>query len=110
MNLTIAEVRELPLPAALLDRDGEIIAATPEWSGAGPGTVLFALRQTSLAVTVVPADPAAAALLDGLLAAIEMCIRDSPASPRAAPMEARHHASERPWRRGSERSLDPRGG
>ena len=72
MNLTIAEIRELPLAAALLDGDGEIIAATPEWNGAGPGTVLFALRQTRLAVTVVAADPAAAALLDGLLAAMEV--------------------------------------
>ncbi len=71
MNLTIAEIRELPLPAALLDHDGEVIAATPEWGGAGPGTVIFALRQTCLAVAVVPADPAAAVLLDGLLAAME---------------------------------------
>jgi hypothetical protein len=71
MNLTIAEIRELPLPAALLDHDDEVIAATPEWGGAGPGTVLFALRQTRLAVAVVPADPAAAALLDGLLAAMD---------------------------------------
>ena len=72
MNLTIAEIRELPLPAALLDRDHAVIAATPEWGGAGPGTVLFALRHTTLAVAVVPADPAAAAILDGLLAAMEM--------------------------------------
>jgi hypothetical protein len=71
VNLTIAEIRELPLPAALLDHDGEVIAATPEWGGAGPGTVIFALRQTCLAVAVVPADPAAAVLLDGLLAAME---------------------------------------
>ncbi|MGA3185280.1 MAG: hypothetical protein ABSE52_11875 [Candidatus Dormibacteria bacterium] len=71
MNLTVAEIRELPLPAALLDRDGEVIAATPEWGGAGPGTVIFALRHTRLAVAVVPADPAAAVLLDGLLAAMD---------------------------------------
>jgi hypothetical protein len=71
MNLTIAEIRELPLPAALLDVDGEVIAATPEWGGAGPGTVLYALRQTRLAVAVVSADPAEAVLLDGLLTAME---------------------------------------
>ncbi len=71
MNLTIAEIRELPLPAALLDRDDEVIAATPEWQGAGPGTVLFALRGTRLAVASVPADAASAALLDRLLDALE---------------------------------------
>ena len=71
MNLTIAEIRELPLPAALLDQDDDVIATTAEWGGAGPGTVLFGLRQTRLAVAVVPADPAASALLDGLLAAME---------------------------------------
>src|ERR1035438_9081165 len=71
MNLTIAEIRELPIAAALLDQDDDVIATTPEWDGAGPGTVLFGLRQSRLAVTVVPADHAAAAILDGLLAALE---------------------------------------
>jgi hypothetical protein len=71
MNLTIAEIRELPLPAALLDRDDEVIAATPEWQGAGPGTVLYALRGTRLAVASVVTDPASAALLDRLLTAME---------------------------------------
>jgi hypothetical protein len=71
MNLSIAEIRELPLPAALLDRDDEVIAATPEWPGTGPGTVLYALRSTRLAVASASADPAAIALLDRLLAAME---------------------------------------
>ncbi|MGA3185243.1 MAG: hypothetical protein ABSE52_11685 [Candidatus Dormibacteria bacterium] len=71
MNLTIAEIRELPLAAALLDRDGELIAGTPEWPGAGPGTVLFALRGTRLAVASEASDPASAALLDRLLDAMD---------------------------------------
>ena len=70
MNLTLAEVRELPLAAALLDLDGTLIARTPEWNGAGPGTVLYSLRVTRLAVATGAADPAAAALLDLLLAAL----------------------------------------
>ena len=71
MNLTIAEIRELPLSAALFDRDDELIASTPEWEGAGPGTVLFALRGTRLAVASEPSDPASSRLLDRLLDAME---------------------------------------
>jgi hypothetical protein len=71
LNLTIAEIRELPLAAALLDRDEEVIAATPEWCGTGPGTVLYALRGTRLAVATAAADRASAALLDRLLSAME---------------------------------------
>ena len=77
MNLTIAEIRELPLPAALFDRDGELIASTPEWQGAGPGTVLFALRGTRLAVASEAHDPASATLLDRLLDAMEATADES---------------------------------
>jgi hypothetical protein len=71
MNLTIAEIRELPLPAALIDRDDEVIATTPEWRGSGPGTVLFVLRGTRLAVATAGADPASANLLDRVLGTME---------------------------------------
>ncbi|HYA00101.1 MAG TPA: hypothetical protein VEK76_07080 [Candidatus Binatia bacterium] len=68
MNLTLAEVRDLPLAAALFDWDGAQIAATPDWQGGGAGTVLFGLRAMRLAVATAPPDPAAAAVLDLLLA------------------------------------------
>jgi len=71
MNLTMSEIRELPLPAALIDRDGELIASTPEWRASGPGTVLFALRGTMLAVASEAPDPGAASLVDRLLNAID---------------------------------------
>jgi len=71
MNLTIAEIRELPLAAALVDLDDEVITHTPEWQGAGPGTVLYRFRQTRLAVACAAADPASASVLDRLLAAME---------------------------------------
>ncbi len=70
MNLTIAEVCDLPLAALLTDAEGAPIAATPEWRGAGPGTVLYRLRASRLAVAASPAEPASAALLDRLLTAI----------------------------------------
>ena len=77
MNLTIAEIRELPLAAALFDRDAELIASTPEWRGAGPGTVLFALRGTRLAVASEVSDPASATFLDRLLDAMEATAAES---------------------------------
>ena len=80
MNLTIAEISDLPLPAALFDRDDELIVSTPEWPGAGPGTVLFALRGTRLAVASESPDPASAGLLDRLLDAMEATAEDLMAS------------------------------
>jgi hypothetical protein len=41
VRLDPAEVRELPLPAALLDRTRAVVAATPEWPGWAPGAVTF---------------------------------------------------------------------
>lgn len=70
MNLTIAEFQELPLAGLLMDLEGAPIAATPEWRGAGPGTVLYTLRASRVAVATAPADTVSAALLDRLLAAV----------------------------------------
>lgn len=36
------EVPYLPLAAALFDRDGELVAATPEWTGPAPGSAAYA--------------------------------------------------------------------
>lgn len=41
MRLDPAEVPELPFPAALLDRSGSVIAASPEWAGALPGCLVY---------------------------------------------------------------------
>jgi hypothetical protein len=41
VRLEPAEVPGLPLPAALVDRDGAAIAVTPEWSGPCPGTLSY---------------------------------------------------------------------
>ncbi|HZU16330.1 MAG TPA: hypothetical protein VFD01_07020 [Candidatus Dormibacteraeota bacterium] len=41
MRLEPQEARRLPLPAALVDLEGEVVAATPEWRGPAPGTVSY---------------------------------------------------------------------
>ena len=41
MRLEPGEVPRLPLPAALVDRDGGAVALTPEWPGPGPGTISY---------------------------------------------------------------------
>jgi hypothetical protein len=50
MRLDPAEIAQLPLPAALLDRRGAVIAATPEWQGAAPGTVCYHAGEARLLV------------------------------------------------------------
>src|SRR5207237_1069332 len=50
VRLDPAEVPGLPLPCALLDRDGQALAATPEWAGAGPGAAVFLVGQGPLVV------------------------------------------------------------
>ena len=44
MNLSIAEIAELPLAAALVDAGDEVVARTPEWDGPGPGAVSYPVR------------------------------------------------------------------
>ncbi len=50
MRLDPTEVAHLPVPAALLDRRGGIVASTPEWQGAAPGTVCYHAGQVRLLV------------------------------------------------------------
>lgn len=66
MNLTLGDVAELPLAAALLDGE-EVVARTPEWNGAGPGTVAYRVRSVRLAVNVDPVPPWCASNLEQLL-------------------------------------------
>ena len=71
MNLTVADIAELPMACALVDRDDAVIACTPEWTGAGPGTVAYRVRSSRLLVATETTTSHRQALLDRLLAAIE---------------------------------------
>jgi hypothetical protein len=70
VNLSIAEIAELPLVAALLDPTGDVVSRTPEWDGPGPGAVAFPVRNMSLVVRTLPAsrhcDEVLARLLDSI--------------------------------------------
>jgi hypothetical protein len=66
MNLTVGELAELPLAAALIDGDG-IVAHTPEWRDAGPGAVGYRVRRSHLVVSTDEAHPLCAHALDRLL-------------------------------------------
>ncbi len=70
MNVTIGEVGELPLAAALLDGD-EVVARTPEWRGAAPGAVTYRVRQSRLVVSTESTHPMCAPVLDSLLDEID---------------------------------------
>lgn len=74
MNLTIAEIAELPLAAALLDSAGDVVARTPEWDGPGPGAVAYPVRTMRLVVRTRPASPLCDAVLSRLLDAIDTAV------------------------------------
>ncbi|HWF56744.1 MAG TPA: hypothetical protein VG520_00140 [Candidatus Dormibacteraeota bacterium] len=66
MNLTIAELAELPLAAALLDGE-DVVARTPEWRGAAPGAVGYRVRRNRLVVSGDDTHPMCVPVLDRLL-------------------------------------------
>ena len=65
--LELGEVPALPLPAALVDLEGRLIAQTPEWAGRCPGTVSFQAGQCHLLVAPDIATPELNLLMDRLL-------------------------------------------
>ncbi len=71
MNLTLPEIAELPLAAALVDTAGAVVARTPEWDGPGPGAVSYPVRSMRLVVRTEPASAQCDELLSRLLDAID---------------------------------------
>ena len=55
VNLSLAEIGELPVAAALIDAAGTVVARTPEWDGPGPGAVSYPVRSMRLVVRTQPA-------------------------------------------------------
>lgn len=70
MRLSATDVAALPLPVALADRDGTILAHSPEWSGGGPGTVAYRLPVASLFVAGEDQDGDIATLMAELVGEI----------------------------------------
>jgi hypothetical protein len=71
VNLSLADIAELPLAAALVDACGAVIARTPEWDGPGPGAVSYPVRSVRLVVRTQPASAHCDELLTRLLDAID---------------------------------------
>jgi hypothetical protein len=71
VNLSLAEITELPLAAALVDAAGAVIARTPEWDGPGPGAVSYPVRSVRLVVRTQPASAQCDELLSRLLDSID---------------------------------------
>jgi hypothetical protein len=76
VNLSIAEIAELPLAAALVDSGGEVVARTPEWDGLGPGAVSYPVRNMRLVVRTRPASPHCDEVLSRLLDAIDGAVEN----------------------------------
>jgi hypothetical protein len=79
MRLDPAEVPELPLAAALLDGQGGLLAATPEWRGAGPDSTVYALGRAHLVVASEVSTPELDALVSRLLEEMQAAGRTLPA-------------------------------
>ncbi len=78
MNLSIGEVSELPVPAALIDGT-DVLASTPEWRDSAPGTVTYRVRRARLLVsTAATPNPACAQVVDALLDEIGRTACDLP--------------------------------
>ena len=71
MNLTVADLSELPLPAAVFDPEDAIIAQTPEWTGATAGAIAYPVRRNRLVICTGNANPAAETVLSRLLDAMD---------------------------------------
>ena len=67
MRLDPAEIAQLPLAAALVDQQGGLIAATPEWTAPSPGTVSFHTGFAQLLVAVDAGPPELDVLITRLL-------------------------------------------
>jgi hypothetical protein len=70
VNLTVGELAELPLAAALFDGD-EVVGRTPEWRNAAPGAVAYRAHRARLVVSTDDAHPMCALVLTRLLDEIE---------------------------------------
>ena len=77
MRIGAADVAALPLAVALFDRDGALLASSPEWCGGGLGTVVYRLPTASLAVACEEQDPDVAELLTELMHAMQDAARAS---------------------------------
>lgn len=76
MRLEPAEAAQLPLPAALFETGGRLLAATPEWAGAGPaGGTLYLTGQGHLVVAPDVPTPELDVLVEALLESLRAALR-----------------------------------
>jgi hypothetical protein len=71
MNISIVEASRLPLACAVIDPQGAVIAATPEWVGPSPGSVSYPIRRNRLVINESQVDPDTEVVLDRLLQAMD---------------------------------------
>ncbi|MGI8564447.1 MAG: hypothetical protein ACR2MZ_13045 [Candidatus Dormibacter sp.] len=75
MRLDRTDVGQLPLATALLSADRTVLARSPEWSGATPGSVVYHAGLSKLMVApATPTPPGLDALMGRLLGALEAAL------------------------------------
>jgi hypothetical protein len=71
VNLTTADLEDLPFPCAAFDAEDTLIACTPEWEGATAGAVSYPVRRNRLVLSTGDANPDCEAVLTRLLDAMD---------------------------------------
>ena len=71
VHLTLTDLSEIPLAAALVEGRGDVIAHTPEWPGAAPASIAYPVRGKRLVVATRGADQTCCDLLDELLVTLD---------------------------------------
>jgi hypothetical protein len=81
VHLTLTDLREIPLAAALVEGRHDVIAHTPEWPGAAPASIAYPVRGKRLVVATRGAEQTCSDLLDELLVTLhEACAAATGAS------------------------------
>ena len=81
MHLTLTDLRDIPLAAALVEGRCDVIAHTPEWQGAAPASIAYPVRGKRLVVATRAAEQTCSDLLDELLVTLhEACAAATGAS------------------------------
>jgi len=87
MRLLPGDVRELPLATALVGDDGAVLAATPEWQRAGPGSTTYRIGAVRLIVAEDDVDADLAIITSRLVAELRLA-----AATEREPLRARRMA------------------
>lgn len=76
MNTTFNDIENFPFPCALFDKEGEILAASPEWTGNNENTLKYVMGKNILQINYQLPDTKSTILSDRFLQVLKNAIID----------------------------------